>query len=118
MRSLAKNVLPVFTLSLLFSTALLAKTLTCSCPHGTTTFKVELAETPEQRAKGLMFREHLAENEGMLFLFPKPQTTAMWMKNTLLSLDMIFCNEQGKILEIRENTIPLSTKNLGLVQGV
>ena len=69
---------------------------------------VEIADTKKKRMRGLMYRTELADNAGMLFLFPKKQTISMWMANTPLSLDMIFINEQGKIQEIRENTIPFS----------
>ena len=99
------------------STPLLAKDLTLACPHGTIPFKVELAQSPDEQAKGLMFRTHLREDEGMLFLFPKPKSATMWMKNTPLALDMIFCNEKGEILAIHENTTPYSLNKIGPVEG-
>lgn len=71
-------------------------------------FFVELAQTPEQQAKGLMFREQLPMNAGMLFLYPQPQGVAFWMKNTPLSLDIIFVAPGGKILNIAANTTPMS----------
>ncbi len=97
--------------------ALFAHNLTLTCPHKIITFKVELAESPHEQAKGLMFRTDLRENEGMLFLFPKPKMASMWMKNTPLSLDMIFCNEEGKILAIHQSTTPHSLKIIGPVEG-
>lgn len=92
-----------------------ANSLTLICPHGTIPFQVEVAKTPQERAKGLMFHKTLPDDEGMLFLFPKTQTVAMWMKNTILSLDMVFANSKGEILEIYENTPPFSTQNIGPV---
>ena len=100
-----------------FSTPLFAHTLTISCPHDDISLKVELAETPREQAKGLMFRKHLEKDAGMLFLYPTPSPLAMWMKNTPLSLDMVFGDEAGKILAIHENTIPYSLQIIGPVEG-
>ena len=71
-------------------------------------FGVEMAITPEEQAKGLMFRRELAEKQGMLFDFHREQPTSFWMKNTYVSLDMIFIRADGRILRIAENTVPLS----------
>jgi len=57
----------------------------------------------------------LADDGGMLFLFPAAQKVGMWMKDTPLSLDMIFANSKGEILAIHENTTPFSTKTIGPV---
>lgn len=73
-------------------------------------FKVEIADTPETRASGLMFRESLADDAGMLFIYPGKQKISMWMKNTLISLDMLFVDRDGTILHISERTTPLSTQ--------
>lgn len=104
-----------FTLWLIAPFAVEATSLTLICPHGTIPFQVEVAKTPQERAKGLMFRTTLPDDGGMLFLFPEAQSVAMWMKNTILSLDMVFANPKGEILEIYENTPPFSTKNIGPV---
>ena len=96
---------------------LLAKNLTLSCPHKDIPLTVEIARTPQEHANGLMFREHLAEDAGMLFLFLKPKAAAMWMKNTPLSLDIIFCRWNGQILAIYENTTPFSLETIGPVKG-
>src|SRR5215472_4733843 len=75
---------------------------------GVHVFGVELAVTPEEQAKGLMFRRQLPEKQGMLFDFHREQPTAFWMKNTYIPLDMIFIRADGRILRIAENTKPLS----------
>jgi uncharacterized protein len=72
------------------------------------TFAVEMALTPEEQAKGLMFRRELPEGQGMLFDFQREQPAIFWMKNTYVSLDMIFIRADGRILRIAENTVPLS----------
>jgi hypothetical protein len=75
---------------------------------GVHVFAVELAVTPEQQAKGLMFRRELPEGRGMLFDFQKEQPASFWMKNTYIPLDMIFIRANGRILRVAENTVPLS----------
>ena len=75
---------------------------------GVHTFAVEMAVTPEQQMRGLMFRRALPEGQGMLFDFGQEQPTSFWMKNTYVSLDMIFIRGDGRILRIAENTVPLS----------
>jgi uncharacterized membrane protein (UPF0127 family) len=76
--------------------------------NGAHIFGVEMAVTPEEQAKGLMFRKELPEGQGMLFDFHQEQPTSFWMKNTYVSLDMIFIRGDGRILRIAENTVPLS----------
>lgn len=73
-------------------------------------FTVEIADTPETRSSGLMFRKELADDAGMLFIYPGKQKIAMWMQNTLISLDMLFLDRDGTILHIAERTTPLSTE--------
>jgi uncharacterized membrane protein (UPF0127 family) len=75
---------------------------------GVQVFAVEMATTPEEQAKGLMFRRSLPEGEGMLFDFHQEQPASFWMKNTYIPLDMIFIRADGRILRIAENTVPLS----------
>jgi uncharacterized protein len=71
-------------------------------------FKVELAASPEAQAKGLMFRTQLGDNEGMLFPSAVPEPRSFWMKNTPLSLDIIFVGADGRISNIAANTVPYS----------
>ena len=62
---------------------------------------VEVAETPQQLAKGLRFRQTLAENAGMLFVFPAPQRVTFWMKDASIPLSIAFVQSDGKIVQIR-----------------
>ena len=71
-------------------------------------FKVELADTPEAQARGLMFRTELGDNEGMIFPSAQPGPRSFWMKNTPLSLDIIFIGTDGRITNIAANTVPYS----------
>lgn len=77
---------------------------------GVQVFSVEMATTEEEKTTGLMYRKELADGKGMLFDFSPEQQVSMWMKNTYISLDMIFIRADGRILRIAENTEPLSTK--------
>jgi len=76
------------------------------------TFKVWLADTNERRARGLMFVKELADDEGMLFIYPVPQRIAMWMKNTYIPLDMLFVDASGKVLQVAANTTPHSLNTI------
>ncbi|MDA9506281.1 hypothetical protein XI09_16905 [Bradyrhizobium sp. CCBAU 11386] len=77
---------------------------------GVQVFSVEVATTEQEKQTGLMYRKELADGKGMLFDFNPEQEVSMWMKNTYVSLDMIFIRADGRILRIAENTEPLSTK--------
>jgi uncharacterized membrane protein (UPF0127 family) len=68
---------------------------------GNETLDVELAETAPQQTKGLRFRETLAENSGMLFIFPKPQRLSFWMKDASIPLSIAYIQPDGKIVQIR-----------------
>ncbi|MBB4641821.1 DUF192 domain-containing protein [Rhizorhapis suberifaciens] len=71
-------------------------------------FQVELARTPDEQAKGLMFRKQLPPMGGMLFPFDPPQVASFWMKNTVIPLDMIFIRPDGTIAHIAANAEPYS----------
>ncbi|MGD9742834.1 MAG: DUF192 domain-containing protein [Dongiaceae bacterium] len=76
---------------------------------GPRNFRVEVAVTPAQRQQGLMYRESLAADAGMLFLYGEDRQVRMWMKNTLIPLDMIFIRRDGTVESVAERTIPLSS---------
>ncbi|KUJ85934.1 hypothetical protein AVO45_02865 [Ruegeria marisrubri] len=69
-------------------------------------FNIELAVTPRERAKGLMFRTELPQRSGMLFVFDPPQPAVFWMKNTLIPLDIIFADRSGVVTRVHEGAIP------------
>jgi len=64
--------------------------------------RAEIANTEQDRLRGLMFRDKLAENSGMIFLYPRPEASAMWMKNTRIALSVAFIDANGRILNIAE----------------
>jgi uncharacterized membrane protein (UPF0127 family) len=76
-------------------------------------FKVELARTPSEQAMGLMYRHEMAANAGMLFVYPAGTRVTMWMKNTLIPLDMVFIGADGRVAHIVERTVPESTELIG-----
>ena len=69
---------------------------------------IEIADTPAKRTQGLMYRRSLPQDAGMLFIFETSQPLAFWMKNTFISLDMIFADNAKRIVSIAKNTTPLS----------
>ncbi|ADG10172.1 protein of unknown function DUF192 [Caulobacter segnis ATCC 21756] len=89
--------------------------------RGRARFQVEIAVTQAEQAKGLMFRKSLAPDRGMLFTYKRPQPAAYWMKNTLIPLDIIYIQPDGRILSIVRNARPHDETPLpsgGLVLGV
>lgn len=75
-------------------------------------FHVEVMRTPDQRARGLMHRNYLPPDRGMLFDFGRSEPVAMWMQNTYIPLDMLFIRADGTVARIAENTEPLSTRTI------
>ncbi len=75
-------------------------------------FIIELADEDEERRVGLMYRTEMAEDAGMLFDFETPQPISMWMKNTLIPLDMAFIDAEGIIKRIAANTTPRSLTSI------
>ena len=69
-------------------------------------FKIELAVSPEERSKGLMLREKLDQDKGMLFVFEKEEECPFWMKDTLIPLDIIWINENNEVVFITSNAQP------------
>ena len=71
-----------------------------------------IADTPAKRAQGLMHVTDLPENAGMLLVFSQPRQISIWMKNTLISLDILFLNPSGRIVKIHKNAEPLSLASI------
>lgn len=84
-------------------------------------FRVELAKTREEQARGLMFRTAMGSDEGMIFPTDPPRPSSFWMKNTVLPLDIIFIGTDGRILNIAADTVPYSEQPIvsaGVTGGV
>jgi uncharacterized membrane protein (UPF0127 family) len=92
--------------------------LTIQSQTGTHRFTVEVARTPEQQAQGLMHRQSLAPDRGMLFPYEPPQNASFWMKNTLIPLDIVFIRENGTVALIAANTVPLSLDPISSLEPV
>ena len=75
-------------------------------------FRVELAQTDQQRSQGLMFRPVLAPDAGMLFIYPGERQISMWMKNTLIPLDMLFLASDGRVVALHERAVPHSLRTI------
>ncbi len=84
----------------------------------TVMLQAEIADTPELRERGLMFRQMMPDDSAMLFDFVEPKPVAMWMKNTLVSLDMLFVREDGTIAAIAQNTVPQSLDTISVQEPV
>ena len=77
-------------------------------PAGST-IQAEIADTPFKRATGLMYRDHLKKDHGMLFVFGQPHAWSFWMKNTKIALDLIWLNDKKRVVHIERN-VPICTK--------
>jgi uncharacterized membrane protein (UPF0127 family) len=88
------------------STAIEATTLNITI--NTTTFDLEVANTPEKRAKGLMFRKDMPQKSGMIFTYASPRYVGIWMKNTYIPLDILWVSPKKEIVYIHENATPHS----------
>lgn len=87
--------------------------LTIKSEDASHAFTVEIADTPESIQQGMMFRETMPANTGMLFDFGEVRPASMWMKNTLISLDMLFIDASGEVIAIARNAVPGSLRSLG-----
>ncbi|SDZ35293.1 hypothetical protein SAMN05444004_11167 [Jannaschia faecimaris] len=106
----------LFMLAAPFATGVAAKTADAGCApgivdirgdFGSIRFRVELALTPQEQARGLMYRETMPRGAGMLFVYPREANVAFWMRNTLIPLDMIFVDASGVIVRVHDNAVPL-----------
>ena len=102
----------LFLVASQFVGAVHADPLTIKSQSSEYKFEVEIADDAEERAKGLMFRQSLAPNAGMLFIYPTVQDVAFWMKNTLIPLDMLFIAADGHIVRIEKQATPLSEASI------
>jgi uncharacterized membrane protein (UPF0127 family) len=75
-------------------------------------FRVELARTPQEQARGLMFRTAMGPDEGMLFPYDQPRILSFWMKNTVLSLDIVFIGSDHRVVNIADHAVPYSEASL------
>jgi uncharacterized membrane protein (UPF0127 family) len=83
-------------------------TLSIETAQGSHEFDIELALAPDQQAQGLMFRQEMAKDAGMLFFHQRERVASMWMRNTFIPLDMLFVARDGRIVHIVERTVPQS----------
>lgn len=85
---------------------------------GSARFNVEIADDDEERGRGLMFVESMGRYNGMLFVYDAPSTVAFWMKNTLITLDMVFLDQHGVVQHIHENAVPGSLETIPGGNGI
>ena len=86
--------------------------LTVTSASGAHVFKVEVASTPAEQSRGLMFRAEMGADEGMIFPMEPPRPAAFWMKNTVIPLDIIFIGPDRKVLTIAANAVPYDLQPL------
>ncbi len=118
--TIAKSIFGFLVFSMFFGCRLTANQTASSDfiefrgPWGSACFSVDVADTPAKRAKGLMYVDHLPKDQGMLFVFPEPGPVSFWMKNTVISLDMIFLDAKGRLQHIHSNARP---QDLTVISG-
>ena len=83
-------------------------TMVITTANGRFVYDIEVATTPQQQARGLMYRTSLGVNKGMLFIFQREQMQAFWMANTLIPLDMVFIDAEARLVSIQREAEPLS----------
>jgi uncharacterized membrane protein (UPF0127 family) len=87
--------------------SLAMESVTIRTAQGSKVIRAQVADTPERREIGLMYRKQMADDEGMIFDFQEPQSLAFWMRNTLIPLDIIFIDERGRVINIVANARPM-----------
>ncbi|MFC5565026.1 DUF192 domain-containing protein [Rubellimicrobium aerolatum] len=92
--------------------------VTVSGGFGEARFAVEVADDPEERARGLMHVERMDTLSGMLFVYDRPQPVSFWMENTLIPLDMIFAGPDGVVTRVHGNAVPLDRTPIPGGEGV
>ena len=108
---MAHRILMAFLFAMALSPALAVdarEELAIVTAHGRHVFRVEIADSPEERMQGLMFRKSLAPDAGMLFLSGRTETQSFWMKNTEIPLDLLFIAKDGRIADLHERAVPFS----------
>ena len=98
-----------------------SEALTITGKSGSHIFDVEIADTLQEQARGLMFRNSLAPNKGMLFEFDTPKVSSIWMKNTAIPLDILFVQSSGRIIKIVHSHRPYTLQSVtseAVVSGV
>ncbi len=93
-----------------FAGGMRRETVTLMTAAGTKSISAEIAASGPEQEQGLMFRTRMGDDEGMLFTYAKPHAISMWMRNTYLSLDMVFIGGDGRVVRVEENTEPLSER--------
>ncbi len=99
---------PVMTTSAWASSKMKVETVVITTSSGRHSFMAEIADTPAHRNRGLMFRKTLPMDQGMLFDNGEDKEMYMWMRNTVISLDMIFIAKDGTVVKVAKNTEPFS----------
>jgi len=94
------------------------KSVSVEFPNSGVSLNVEVADTPYMLGRGLMFRQKMFIDSGMLFVFPQPQELKFWMKNTLMPLDMIFISENFTIVNIAENAQPCVSESCKIYSSI
>ena len=109
--------LPAALMVFALSTAAAGAALACDpdkievlAGQGSRTFSIEIADDPDEQARGLMFRPALPADAGMLFIFDPPRPANFWMRNTMIPLDMIFIDDTGRVESIAERSDPYSER--------
>ncbi len=105
-------------ISPVFAESALQLPLTIQTQHGEKSFVVEIADTPEEKKQGLMYRTELPEDGGMIFIYEPPSPAYMWMRNTRIPLDMLFVSADGRIVHIEHSAAPYSEQPRGVASPV